>query len=69
MELANYVDCNGTCLFNEESEYPISGWMWELIRLEIIKKISIMYGKATDKSNNSTDDQVVPASGLPQGSR
>lgn len=61
--LADYIDCDGNCSFDDESEYPIAGWMWEPIRIEIIKKIQIMYGKA-DTANNASDDSEVQVSGV-----
>jgi len=59
--LSDYVSCDGGCLFDEESEYPISSWMWEPIRLEVIKKINIMYGRPADKQNDASDSSEQQA--------
>ena len=57
-DVGNFNDCDGTPCFSWDDEYPMSAWMIDYVKENILKlDISVLKQLPTDRSNDSSGEQ------------
>lgn len=58
-EAGRFSTCEGEVCWHPDSHYPLSEWMWDIIKGEIIQELLPMYQIKPDKQNNGKDDAML----------
>lgn len=54
--LAKLTDCSGKACWSPDDEYPLSTWMWNYIKPQVLNSLRTKLGIPVDNINNSKDD-------------
>jgi len=55
-QVAEFNTCTGTSCYDENSPFPLNEWIWNYMKVEILKLASVKNQLPTDESNNDNDD-------------
>jgi hypothetical protein len=58
-EVSGYNSCSGDACYTDDSRYPVSAWMVDYIKGEVLKNAGMMGAIPQDKDNNSDSSEQV----------
>lgn len=60
--VSSFTTCTGTSCYSDENDYPLNDWMWNYIKIEVLKMIGIKLSAPTDIVNDgsNTQQQINP---------